>query len=105
MKYSAILILAFGLFSCDDGKVKNTEVLDSGNLPESLKNLKVYTIPCVDGTQLKVGVLDGQPISYQYHEGKVIKNTIIVSKPFRQIEIETILMENDSVIVCRKTNH
>lgn len=99
-----ILIVSILLTSCQErGK---TSVYLSGNentLPNELKGLKVYNVSTGTGTYVKVAILDGQVNSTTYDVGKVEESTIILNRQNDQIiEVSQVIMENDSLVICRK---
>ena len=70
-------------------------------LPDELKGLKIYTVSVGCGNYVKVAVLNDKINSTTY--GKHQQSTIIINKQSGNlIEVKEILMENDSLIVCRK---
>ena len=72
-------------------------------LPDELKGLKVYSVSTGAGTYVKVAILDGQINSTTYSVDKVEESTIILNKQNGQIiEVSQVIMENDSLVVCRK---
>jgi hypothetical protein len=76
---------------------------DENTLPNELKGLKVYDISLGDGNHVKVAVLNNNINSTTYRDGKVNKTIIVVDKRNQKvINVEDIIMENDSLIICRK---
>lgn len=97
-------MLAVVFTSCHDAGV-TSKILngDEQNLPDELKELKIYSVSTGNGNYVKVAVLDGKTNSTTYQVGKVQESTVIVNKQnCKLIEVSQILVENDSLIVCRK---
>lgn len=106
---SLITLLAFaffnsGLISCDDSGMTSKKLNgDEQSLPEELKGLKVYNVSTGGGAYVNVAILEGKVNSTTYQVGKITETTIILdSKSGRAIQVNNILIENDSLIVCRK---
>jgi hypothetical protein len=79
---------------------KSTE----GTLPQELKGLKVYRVSCGEGEYVKVGILNNQAISTTYQAGKIQQSVILVNKETtRTINVESIISENDSIVVIKKS--
>ena len=100
-----ILIVSCCLFiSCDDAGVTSKRLNgDEKNLPDELKGLKIYSVSIGGCDYVKVAVLDGKINSTTYQDGKIQETTVIVNKQNgKLIEVSQVLVENDSVIVCRK---
>jgi hypothetical protein len=97
-------MLAFVFTSCEDPGVTSTRLNgDEQNLPDELKGLKVYRVSTGDLDYVKVAILDGKINSTTYSKGKHQETLIIIDKESEDfIEVKEILMENDSLIVCRK---
>lgn len=99
------LLFAFiALTSCDSAGVVSKRLNgDEQDLPYELKGLKIYNVSTGGGNYVKVAVLNGEVNSTTYKVGKFSESTLIVNKQNnRLIEVSQILVENDSVIVCRK---
>jgi hypothetical protein len=103
-KFLMILMVGVFLSSCEQQGVTRVRLNGNENeLPGELKGLKVYSVSIGGGSYVKVAVIGDQVNSVTHHENKQDKTTIIVDKrKQRVIEIENILTENDSIIVCRK---
>jgi hypothetical protein len=99
------LILLLTLTSCEDkGVTRQTLTGDESNLPAELKGLKVYRVSCGEGDYVKVAVINHQAISTTYKSGKHQQSVILVNKETeRTINIESIISENDSIIVIKKS--
>jgi len=99
------LILLLTLTSCEDkGITRQTLTGDESNLPQELKGLKVYTVSTGEGSYVKVAVLNNQAISTTYQSGKHQQSVILVNKETeRTINVESIISENDSIIVIKKS--
>jgi len=97
-------ILAFVFTSCDDAGVTFKRLNgDEKNLPDELKGLKIYSVSTGNGMYVKVAVLDSKINSTTYQVGKVQESVVIVNKQNgKLIQVSQILVENDSLIVCRK---
>jgi hypothetical protein len=107
-KILTILILALTLTSCEDkGLTRQTLTGDESTLPAELKGLKIYTVSTGEGNYVKVGILNNQAISTTYQSGKHQQSVILVNKENstsdRTINVESIISENDSIIVIRKS--
>lgn len=100
-----ILIVSILLTSCRE-KGKSYLYLSGkeNTLPDELKGLKVYNVSTGTGTYVKVAILDGQVNSTTYSMGKVEESTIILNRQNNKIiEVSQVIMENDSLVVCRKS--
>ena len=99
-----LFIVALALSSCREAGVTNQK-LSGGeqNLPAELKGLKVYNVAMGNGEYVNVAII-GNQITTNYRVGKTNASTIIINNKQngRVIEVNQILSENDSVIVCRK---
>lgn len=104
-KILSILVLLFLLTSCEDkGVTRQSLTGDESTLPQELKGLKVYRVSCGEGEYVKVGILNNQVISTTYQAGKVKQSVILVNKEVaRTINVESIISENDSIIVIKKS--
>jgi hypothetical protein len=112
-KILVLLILLLTLTSCEDkGLTRQTLTGDESTLPAELKGLKVYTVSTGEGNYVKVAVLNHQAISTTYQSGKHQHSVILVNKEVefgagqvttRTINIESIISENDSIIVIKKS--
>jgi hypothetical protein len=104
-KILTFLILLLTLTSCEDkGVTRQTLTGDESNLPQELKGLKVYRVSCGEGEYVKVVVLNNQAISTTYQSGKHQQSVILVNKETpRTINVESIISENDSIIVIKKS--
>lgn len=74
------------------------------NLPDEIKGLKVYRVIVDDANNyVYVGILNNQINSVSGYNGKTLTSTILVN-PNNQdvIQIKQVLVNNDSIIVCRK---
>lgn len=103
----AIIACILVLSSCDNESknVTDVEQLVFGNeseLPDELKGLKVYGISSNSG-YFKVAVMNKNVNSIGYASGKTQESIMIVDKCNNKlIEVKQVLMENDSLIICRK---
>jgi hypothetical protein len=101
------LLLTLGLFTllaCSpEGTTKIALNGDENTLPNELKGLKVYCVSLGNGNHVKVAVLNNNINSTTYRDGKVDKTIIVVDKRNQKvINVEDIIMENDSLIICKK---
>lgn len=105
-KILTILILLLTFTSCEDkGVTKQWLSGDESTLPTELKGLKVYRVSCGEGDYVNVGVLNNQAISTTYKSGKSTQSVILVNKEVvKTINVESIISENDSIIVIKKAN-
>jgi len=98
------VIVVVLLSSCQE-RGTTTQYL-SGNedkLPPELKGLKIYNVSTGPASTVKVAVMDNQINSLTYQQGKVQESTIILNRETNQvIEVSQVLMENDTLIICRK---
>lgn len=102
--FNILCVLSLCLVSCEEEKGTTTEQLDGDerHLPEELKGLKVYSVKTEHG-YIKVAFLNGKINSTTYNVDKTEESTILLERPNVQtIEIEEVLMENDSMVLCRK---
>jgi hypothetical protein len=115
MKFSKslLVLLILGFTACDNVETTTYPTLvdeESGVktiLPPELEGLKIYSVMENKYDMVKVAVLNGQVNSTTWQQGKHKQSAIMVNtktQPSRVIEIESVLMENDSVIMCRKSN-
>lgn len=97
-------MLATGLSSCVEAGVTSKKLNgDEQNLPDELKGLKIYRVSTGGGNYVKVAVLDDKINSTTYQVGKYQESIVIVNRQTdRAIEVSQVLLENDSLIVCRK---
>ena len=98
------MLVAVLFVGCENAGTSRQQL--SGNeseLPEELRGLKIYRVATEGGGSVKVAILNGNVNSTTYQQGKVKNSTIIVNKQNgKLIEVKEILIENDSVLVCRK---
>lgn len=99
-----ITALVIGLMSCSDpGETRLHLNGNESNLPEELKGLKVYSVSIGDGHYVKVAIIDDKINSTTYRLGKHEESLVIVNKQDNKlIPVSSVLMENDSLIICRK---
>jgi len=94
------------LISCEDkGITRESLVGNETQLPPELKGLKIYDVSIGSGSYVKVGILEDKIISTNYQVGKHRQSMIIVDKggQERKIEFESIISENDSILVIKKS--
>lgn len=99
------LLLTLTLTSCQDAGVTR-QVLngDEPVLPEELKGLKIYSVSCGQGVFVKVALLNNQVVSTTYKSGKTQQSVILLdNKTKRTINVESIISENDSIMVIKKS--
>jgi hypothetical protein len=103
-KFLMILMVGVFLSSCEQEGVTRVRLNGNENeLPGELKGLKVYSVSIGGGDYVRVAVIGDQVNSVTHHENKQDKTTIILDKrKQRMIEVKNVVMENDSMIVCRK---
>ena len=92
------------VISCQDPGVSRRSLSGAEEaLPEELKGLKVYDVSTGNGGWISVAVLDNQIVSNTYRSGKSTRSLIIVNgEKSRTIEAESIISENDSIVVIKK---
>ena len=100
-------VLVLFLFSCSNGgRVYSALEGDENYLPNELKGLKVYEVRTNDGGFVKVAILNNNVNSVNSYNSAMKRHEstiIIVAKEDKKIiEVNHILLENDSVIVCKK---
>ena len=72
-------------------------------MPPELKGLKVYTVWFNSVDYVNVAVLDGKTNSTTYQKNKTQETTIMLNhRNTTSIREKEILLENDTLIVCRK---
>ena len=104
LKLSIIALAIVGLTSCaDPGTTQLRLNGNEANLPDELKGLKIYSVATDGGHYVKVAILNNQINSTTYTVGKHTQSLILVNKQDgKLIEVSSVLMENDSLIICRK---
>ena len=105
-----ILVVLIGLplallIACEDKGVTQQWLSgDESNLPQELKGLKVYRVSCGEGESVRVAVLNNQAISTTYQSGKHHQSVILMNKEtVRTVNVESIISENDSIMVIKKS--
>jgi hypothetical protein len=99
-----LLMMTFILSSCEEkGSTKMPMTGEESLLPEELKGLKVYKVSLGGGSWITVAKMENQPITTTYNIGKTQTSTIFIQKENREIEIESIISENDSILVIKKS--
>ena len=101
LKLSIITLVIVGLTSCDDPGTTQLRLNgNESNLPDELKGLKIYSVATDGGHYVKVAILNNQINSTTC---KHTQSLILVNKQDNKlIEVSSVLMENDSLIICRK---
>ena len=104
LKLSIIALAIVGLTSCaDPGTTQLRLNGNESNLPDELKGLKIYSVATDEGDYVKVAILNNQINSTTYTVGKHTQSLVLVNKQDgKLIEVSSVLMENDSLIICRK---
>jgi len=104
LKLSIIALAIIGLTSCaDPGTTQLRLNGNESNLPDELKGLKIYSVATDGGRYVKVAILNNQINSTTYTVGKHTQSLILVNKQDgKLIEVSSVLMENDSLIICKK---
>ena len=104
LKLSIITLVIFGLTSCTDPGTTQLRLNgNESNLPDELKGLKIYSVATDGGHYVKVAILNNQINSTTYRIGKHTQSLLLVNKQDNKlIEVSSVLMENDSLIICRK---
>jgi hypothetical protein len=104
MKKLLSILGLFTLLACSPEGTTTTRLTgDENTLPNELKGLKVYDVSLGNGDYVKVAVLNNNTNSTTYRDGKIDKNIIVVDRRSQKvINVEDIIMENDSLIICRK---
>lgn len=108
MKKTLVILMGLSLallIGCEDKGVTQQWLSgEESNLPKELKGLKVYRVSCGEGDYVKVGVLNNDVVSTTYQDGKAQKSIIMVNNGTqRTINIESIISENDSIMVIKKS--
>jgi hypothetical protein len=108
-----LFCIALLTISCQDkGVTRQTLTGEERTLPAELKGLKVYTVSTGEGNYVKVAVLNNQAISTTYQSGKHSQSVVLVNKEVefgagqittRTINVESIISENDSILVIKKS--
>ena len=104
IKLSIIALAIVGLTSCaDPGTTQLRLNGNESNLPDELKGLKIYSVVTDEGHYVKVAILNNQINSTTYKVGNHTQSLVLVNKQDgKLIEVSSVLMENDSLIICRK---
>ena len=95
------------LSSCNERGTTHERLTGHENsLPPELKGLKIYSVYAGYGDYVKVGVMNNKVIGNTYSHGKSEESIILVNQEItRTIEIETIISENDSILVIKKKTY
>lgn len=104
-KIITLITLIMTITSCaEPGTHRVTLNGNESTLPDELKGLKVYNI-ATDKGFVKVAVMNNQINSTTYTVGKTQQTTLIINNNQttpKLIQVKNIIMENDSLIICRK---
>lgn len=99
--------LALFMFSCSNGGRTYSSL--EGNedyLPDELKGLKVYEVRTNDGNFIKVAILNNNVNSINSYNSSMKRHESTIMITSREdkkiIEVSKILLENDSIVVCKK---
>lgn len=108
MKTKIVILIGilFSLvISCEQAGVTRMKIEGTEEtLPKELKGLKIYEVSTGNGGSVKVGVLNNQVNGLTYPEGKLKESVIMVHNgQNRIIEVESIISENDSIMVIKKS--
>ena len=95
------------LFSCSNGgRVYSASEGDENYLPNELKGLKVYEVRTNDGNYIKVAILNNNVNSINSYNSSIKRHESTIMITSREdkkiIEVSKILLENDSIVVCKK---
>jgi predicted aconitase with swiveling domain len=89
--------------SCSDPGTSEILLDDHKNLPTELKGLRVYNVSTGRGSSINVAVLNSDLNSVTYRVGKRNESVILIDKQTdKVVQVSSILMENDSLIICKK---
>jgi len=107
MKKILIMFMLLITFSCSDNNTPPTTKsfdFNSNDLPNEIKGLKIYTIWDEGRTgYTKVATLNGRINSITYPIGKSQETVILIDESENKIfEVSKIILETDSLIICRK---
>lgn len=95
------LILCLSFISCQEvGDSSNILTGQEQSLPNDLKGLKIYSVSLGKGDYVKVAILDKNVMSLTESNNRETKSLLILNN--NKIKVKEILIENDSIIVCRK---
>jgi hypothetical protein len=107
MKKVFVILVALSLslvISCEKAGITRERLAGNENeLPDELKGLKVYDVSIGNGSSVKVAVMDNQVLGNTYKSGKHTSSIVMVHKnQNRVINVESIISENDSIMVIKK---
>jgi hypothetical protein len=102
-KIMLTIATALLISSCTDPGTSEILLDDHKNLPAELKGLKIYNVSTGRGHSINVAVLNSNLNSVTYQVGKRNESVILIDKQTEKVvQVSSILMENDSLIICRK---
>lgn len=105
-KLITLITIILTITSCSDpGSTRVTLNGNESTLPDELKGLKVYNVATDNLGYVKVAVLNNQINSTTYTVGKTQQTTLIINNNQttpKVIQVKNVIMENDSLIICRK---
>lgn len=102
-KLILIITTVLLISSCSDPGTSEILLDDHKNLPTELKGLRVYNVSTGRGSSINVAVLNNNLNSVTYRVGKRTESVILINKQTnKMIEVSDVVMENDSLIICRK---
>lgn len=103
LKICLLFIILISAFSCGESGETDQYKIDNSLLPPELQGLKVYKVDLGINGYTLVGILNDKINSMSYPVGKYSESIILINgKTIKQIRISQILLENDSIVVCRK---
>ena len=109
MKKTLVTLMGLSLallIGCEDKGVSRESLIGNEiQLPPELKGLKIYDVSIGSGNYVKVAIMDNKAISTTYAVGKHQQSMIIIDKnnQERKIGFESIISENDSIMVIKKS--
>jgi hypothetical protein len=101
---TCLVVLTTILVSCEDrGTTEERLTGNENELPEELKGLKVYSVSTGYGNYVKVAIMNNQVLGTTYSKGKTSESVVMFYKnQKREIIVESIISENDSILVIKK---
>jgi len=103
MKKILLALSLFTVMSCREEGSTRIALDGSPNLPKELEGLRVYNVATGSGQYVNVAILNNNINSLTYPVGKHRSTTVLVNKQDdKVIPVSSIVMENDSLIICRK---
>ena len=97
------MFIIVAIASCTPGETENVLTGSEQQLPPQLKGLEVYRVQTRYGEKVQVAILNGAVNSTTYQHGKTHSTCVhVVLNDERIIHGQSILFENDSVVMIRK---